>query len=97
MKIFINAISDTETIEFHWKTMILRGSPSHWSISNRKFAVICLKLNSAKKKKKNDHRNENFEKNAMLEAKRMEFGWKTMNLLRSRICWDSRGNIHFEF
>ena len=50
-KIFKNAISDTETIEFDWKTMILQGSPSHWPISNRKFALICLKLNSGAKNK----------------------------------------------
>ena len=29
-KIFKNAILETETIEFGWKTMILQGSPSHW-------------------------------------------------------------------
>ena len=34
----------------------------------------------------NDYQNENFEKNAMSEAKTMEFGRKTMDLLRSRIC-----------
>ena len=66
--------------------MILQGSPSHWPISNRKVALICLKLNSGVKKK-NDHRNENFEKNAISEAETMEFGRKTMNLLRSPICW----------
>ena len=38
------------------------------------------------RKKKNDHRNENFEKNAISEAETMEFGRKTMNLLRSPIC-----------
>ena len=37
--------------------------------------------------KQNDDRNENFQKNAMSEAKTMEFGWKAMNLLRSLICW----------
>ena len=78
-----NAISETETIEFGWKTMHLQGSPSHWPISNRKVALICLKLN----KKKNDHRNENFEKNAISEAETMEFGQKTMNHWRIPICW----------
>ena len=50
---------------------------------------ICTNLPQTEfcRKKKNDHRNKNFEKNAMLEAKTMEFGWKTMNLLRSPICW----------
>ena len=37
--------------------------------------------------KQNADRNKNFEKNAMSEAKTMEFGWKAMNLLRSLICW----------
>ena len=46
-----NAISETETIEFGWKTMILQGSPSHWPISNRKVALICLKLTSGAKNK----------------------------------------------
>ena len=32
--------------------MILQGSPSHWPISNRKVALVCLKLNSGAKKKK---------------------------------------------
>ena len=176
--------------------MILRGSPSHWPISNRKFALICLKLNSAAKEKtttetkikktmpcwrpkrwnlaekrwtsygvqsvdplpikkmhqfmrnwilaqkmtstemknfkkcnfgdrndrislknddspgesfpltyfqsksstnfpqlefwqqqQNEYRNENFEKNAMSKGETIEFGRKTMNLLRSPICW----------
>ena len=39
------------------------------------------------RQKQNDHRNENFEKNAMSEAETMEFGQKTMNHLRSPICW----------
>ena len=68
-----NAISETETIEFGWKTMHLQRSPSHWPISNRKVALICLKLN--------------FEKNAMSEAETIEFGRKMINLLRSPICW----------
>ena len=34
------------------------------------------------KKKKKNHRNENFEKHAISEAETMEFGRKTMNLLR---------------
>ena len=46
-----NTISETETIEFGWKTMILQGSPSHWPISNRKVALIFLKLNSGTKNK----------------------------------------------
>ena len=50
-KFLKNAISETETIEFHWKTMNLQGSPSHWPISNRKVALICLKLNSGTKSK----------------------------------------------
>ena len=50
-KILKNAISETETIEFGWKTMILQGSPSHWPISNRKVALIFLKLNSGTKNK----------------------------------------------
>ena len=66
-----------------WKTMILQGSPSHWPISNRKVAQIFLKLNSGAKE--NDHRKENFEKNAISEAETMEFGQKMMNLLRSPI------------
>ena len=37
--------------------------------------------------KKNDQWNENFEKHAISEAKTMEFGRKTMNLLRGPICW----------
>ena len=41
----------TKTIEFGRKMMILQGSPSHWPISNRKVALICLKLNSGVKKK----------------------------------------------
>ena len=32
--------------------MIHQGSPSHWPISNRKVALICLKLNSGVKQKK---------------------------------------------
>ena len=39
-----------------------------------------------RKKKKNDHRNENFEKNAISEAETMEFGQKMINLFRSPIC-----------
>ena len=39
------------------------------------------------RQKQNDHRNENFENNAMSEAETMEFGRKMMNLLRSPICW----------
>ena len=31
--------------------MILQGSPSHWPISNRKVALICLKRNSGTKNK----------------------------------------------
>ena len=85
-KFLKNAIWKTKTIEFDWKTMILPGSPSLWQISNRKVALICLKLNSGAKKK-NDHRNENFEKNAISEAETMEFGRKTINLFRSPICW----------
>ena len=50
-KIFKNAISETETIEFGRKTMNLQGSPSHWPISNQKVALICLKLNSGAKNK----------------------------------------------
>ena len=50
-KFFKNAISDTETIEFHRKKMILQGSPSHWPISNRKVALIFLKLNSGNNNK----------------------------------------------
>ena len=46
-----NAISETETIEFGRKMKILQRSPSHWPISNRKVALICLKLNSCVKKK----------------------------------------------
>ena len=38
------------------------------------------------RKKKNDHRNENFVKNAISEAETMEFGRKKINLLRSHIC-----------
>ena len=49
--IFKNAISDTETIEFRWKRMILQGSPSHWPISNRKVALIFLNLNSGNNNK----------------------------------------------
>ena len=37
--------------------------------------------------KQNEYRNENFEKNAMSKAETMDFGRKTMNLLRSPICW----------
>ena len=37
-------------------------------------------------KKKNEHRNKNFEKNAISKAETMEFGRKTINLLRSHIC-----------
>ena len=36
--------------------------------------------------KQNEYRNENFEKNAMSKGKTIEFGRKTMNLLRSP-CW----------
>ena len=54
-KFLKNAIWKTKTIEFDWKTMILPGSPSLWQISNRKVALICLKLNSGAKKKY--HRN----------------------------------------
>ena len=68
-----NAISETETKEFVQKMMILQGSPSHWPISNRKVALICLKLN--------------FEKNAMSEAEMMEFGRKMINLSLSPMCW----------
>ena len=50
-KFLKNAISYTETIEFGWKTIILQGSPSHWPISNRKVALICVKLNSGAKNK----------------------------------------------
>ena len=38
------------------------------------------------RKKQNDYRHENFEKNAMSKAETMEFGRKTINLLRSHIC-----------
>ena len=51
-KFLKNAITETATIEFGRKMMILQGSPSHWPISNRKVALICLKLNSGAKKKK---------------------------------------------
>ena len=34
----------------------------------------------------NEYRNENFEKNAMSKGETIEFGRKTMNLLRSPIC-----------
>ena len=40
-----------------------------------------------RKKKKNDHRNENFQKNAVSQAETMEFGRKMMNLLRGPIYW----------
>ena len=50
-KFLKNTISETETIEFVWKMMNLQGSPSHWPISNRKVALICLKLNSGAKNK----------------------------------------------
>ena len=36
--------------------------------------------------KKNEHRNENFEKNAISEAETMEFGQKRMNLFQSPNC-----------
>ena len=36
--------------------------------------------------KQNEYRNENFEKNAMSKGETIEFGRKTMNLLRSPIC-----------
>ena len=58
---------------------ILLGSPPHRPISNRKVALICLKLNFGAKKEK-DHRNENFSKNAVSEAETMDFGQKTMIL-----------------
>ena len=67
------------------KMMILRRSPSRWPISNRKVALICLKLNSSDKK--NDHQNENFQKNAISKAETMEFGRKMMNLLQIPIYW----------
>ena len=63
--------------------MILPESPSHRPISNRKVALICLKLNSGAKKK--DHRNEIFEKFSISEAETMEFARKTMKLLRDPI------------
>ena len=34
----------------------------------------------------NEYQNENFEKNAMSKGETIEFGRKTMNLLRSLIC-----------
>ena len=34
----------------------------------------------------NEYQNENFEKNAMSKGETIEFGRKTMNLLRSPIC-----------
>ena len=74
-----NTISEAKTMEFGRKTMILWRSPSRWHISNRKVALIYLKLNSGAKKK--DHQNENFQKNAIWEAETMEFGQKMMNLL----------------
>ena len=39
-----------KTMEFGRKTMILWRSPSRWHISNRKVALICLKLNYGEKK-----------------------------------------------
>ena len=52
LKFLKNAVSEAETIEFSWETKILLGSPSHWPISDRKFALICLKLNSGTKKQR---------------------------------------------
>ena len=81
-----NAISKGETIEFGWKTMILQGSPSHWPISDRKVALICLKQNSGAKKKQ-PPKWIFFLKNVVSQGETMEFGRKTMNLLRGPICW----------
>ena len=49
---------------------------------------ICTNLPQIEfcRKKRNDHRNKNFEKNAISVAETIEFGRKTINLLRSPIC-----------
>ena len=57
-----------------WQTMNLFWSPARWPISNwkqHKFVQIWITM-----RKKKDHRNENFQKNAISEAETMEFGWK---------------------
>ena len=45
-----NTISEAKTMEFGRKTMMLWTSTSRWHISNRKVALICLKLNYGEKK-----------------------------------------------
>ena len=66
-KFLKNAILETETIEFGWKMMNLQGSPSRWPISNRKVALICLKLNSGAKNKTTTE-TKILKKNAISEA-----------------------------
>ena len=49
----------------------------------------CINLPESEfwRKKKKDHRNENFQKNAISMAETMEFGQKMMNILWSLARW----------
>ena len=71
-----NAISEAETMEFGQKTNNLRWNPAHSPISNPKAAQIYVILNSGAKK--DVLQNKNFLKNAISEAKTVEFGRKTI-------------------
>ena len=66
-KFLKNAISETETIEFRWKMMILRGESFPLTYFQSK-SFANLPQIEFWRKKKNEHQNENFVKNAISEA-----------------------------
>ena len=85
-KFLKKAIPKAETTEFGRNMMNILRSLTRWPFSNQKTAQIYENLNSRAKKKK-EHQNENFQKNAITEGDTMELGEKMVHILWSLACW----------